>query len=145
METTEIIKSNCRGCHGGCGVLVHVVDGRITKIKGDPDFPTNRGGLCSKGLAFPDLVSIIFTDNDPKDYDVAVGATNLRVLLCNISRCDDKGDVAFMAKSIRELRVQRFKGSAFRVVLTVNAEPWTLEGDLLCVLVSLWKNFHVNW
>ena len=39
MATTEIIKSNFRGCHGGYGVLVHVVDGRIAKIKGDPDFP----------------------------------------------------------------------------------------------------------
>ncbi|MBW1800561.1 MAG: hypothetical protein JRJ85_07495, partial [Deltaproteobacteria bacterium] len=41
---------------GGCGVLVHVEDGRVTKIKGDPDFPTNRGTLCSKGLAFQHLV-----------------------------------------------------------------------------------------
>ena len=31
----------------------------------------------------------ILTDNDPKDYDAAVGATNLRVLLCNIKRCED--------------------------------------------------------
>lgn len=52
----QVIKSNCRGCHGGCGVLVHVKDGRITKIKGDPDFPTNRGAMCSKGLAFQQLV-----------------------------------------------------------------------------------------
>ena len=57
METEEqVIRSNCRGCHGGCGVLVHVKDGRITKIEGDPDFSTNRGTLCSKGLAFQQLV-----------------------------------------------------------------------------------------
>ena len=36
--------------------MVHVEDGRITKIVGDPDFPTNRGTLCSKGLAFHHLV-----------------------------------------------------------------------------------------
>ncbi|MFO7773930.1 MAG: molybdopterin-dependent oxidoreductase [Dehalococcoidia bacterium] len=52
----EVIKSNCRGCHGGCGVLVHVRDGIITKIEGDPDFPTNHGSMCSKGLAFHQLV-----------------------------------------------------------------------------------------
>jgi anaerobic selenocysteine-containing dehydrogenase len=52
----KIIKSNCRGCHGGCGVLVHVEDGRITKIEGNPDFPTNHGAMCSRGLAFPQLV-----------------------------------------------------------------------------------------
>jgi len=52
----QIIKSNCRGCHGGCGVLVHVRDGRIIKIEGNPDFPTNHGAMCSKGLAFQQLV-----------------------------------------------------------------------------------------
>jgi len=52
----EIIRSNCRTCHGGCGVLVHLKDGHITKIEGDPDFPTNRGTMCSKGLATLQLV-----------------------------------------------------------------------------------------
>ena len=52
----QIIKSNCRGCHGGCGVLVHVKDGRITRIDGNPDFPINRGVMCSIGLAFSQLV-----------------------------------------------------------------------------------------
>ncbi len=52
----QFIKSNCRGCHGGCGVLVHMRDGIITKIEGDPDFPTNHGSLCSKGLAYKQLV-----------------------------------------------------------------------------------------
>ncbi|MFC1990239.1 molybdopterin-dependent oxidoreductase, partial [Chloroflexota bacterium] len=52
----QVINSNCRGCHGGCGVLVHVKDGRITKIEGDPDFPTNHGAMCSIGLAFQQLV-----------------------------------------------------------------------------------------
>jgi len=52
----EIVRSNCRTCHGGCGVLVHLKDGRITKIDGDPDFPTNRGSMCSKGLATVQMV-----------------------------------------------------------------------------------------
>jgi anaerobic selenocysteine-containing dehydrogenase len=52
----EVIKTNCRGCHGGCGVLVHVRDGTIIKIEGDPDFRTNHGSMCSKGLAFQQLV-----------------------------------------------------------------------------------------
>ena len=52
----EIIKTNCRGCHGGCGVLVHIRDGTIVKIEGNPDFPTNHGYMCSKGLAFQQLV-----------------------------------------------------------------------------------------
>jgi anaerobic selenocysteine-containing dehydrogenase len=37
--------------HGGCGILAHVENGRITKIEGDPDSPLNRGTICAKGLA----------------------------------------------------------------------------------------------
>ena len=52
----QIIRTNCRSCHGGCGVLVHLKGGYITKIEGDPDFPTNHGAMCSKGLATLQLV-----------------------------------------------------------------------------------------
>jgi anaerobic selenocysteine-containing dehydrogenase len=52
----RIVKSYCRNCHGGCGVLVYVRDGRINKIEGDPEFPTNRSSMCSKGLATVQLV-----------------------------------------------------------------------------------------
>jgi len=52
----QVVPSNCRGCHGGCGVLVHVRGGRITKIEGDPNCSSNHGSLCSKGLAFTQLV-----------------------------------------------------------------------------------------
>jgi anaerobic selenocysteine-containing dehydrogenase len=37
-------------CHGGCGVLVYVKDGKAIKIAGDPDCPINHGTLCSKAL-----------------------------------------------------------------------------------------------
>jgi anaerobic selenocysteine-containing dehydrogenase len=46
---TRIVRSCCRGCHGGCGVLVTVVDNCVKEIKGDPDCPINRGWLCIKG------------------------------------------------------------------------------------------------
>ena len=52
----QIIKSNCAACHGGCGVLVHVIDGRIVKIEGNPDFPSNHGSMCPRGLAYMQLV-----------------------------------------------------------------------------------------
>jgi anaerobic selenocysteine-containing dehydrogenase len=51
-----VIKSHCRMCHGGCGVLVYVRDGRIGKIAGDPSCPINHGTLCSKGLGSTQLV-----------------------------------------------------------------------------------------
>jgi anaerobic selenocysteine-containing dehydrogenase len=38
-------------CHGGCGVLIHVADGKIVKLEGDPESPLNGGRLCPKGAA----------------------------------------------------------------------------------------------
>ena len=47
-----IVKTYCaRMDHGGCGFRVHVEDGKITKVEGDPDSPLSRGYLCAKGLA----------------------------------------------------------------------------------------------
>ncbi len=50
MSEKKIIKTTCKSCHGGCGVLVTVVDGAITHIEGNPDTPT-WGTMCSKGLS----------------------------------------------------------------------------------------------
>ena len=52
----QVVKSHCRMCHGGCGTLVYVKDGKVAKIAGDPDCPINHGTLCSKGLASTQLV-----------------------------------------------------------------------------------------
>jgi len=47
-----IVKTYCaRMDHGGCGLLVHLEDGKITRIEGDPDSPLSHGYLCAKGLA----------------------------------------------------------------------------------------------
>ena len=50
-----VVKSHCRMCHGGCGVLVYTKKGKVAKIAGDPDCPINHGTLCSKGLASAQL------------------------------------------------------------------------------------------
>ena len=47
---TQSYKSICSYCGVGCGVIVDKdQDGRIN-VKGDPDYPVNRGLLCSKGM-----------------------------------------------------------------------------------------------
>jgi anaerobic selenocysteine-containing dehydrogenase len=46
-----VVKSHCRMCHGGCGVLVYTKNGKAVKISGDPDCPINHGTLCTKGFA----------------------------------------------------------------------------------------------
>ncbi len=51
----SVVKSHCRMCHGGCGVLVYLKDGKVAKIAGDPECPINHGTLCSKGIASAQL------------------------------------------------------------------------------------------
>ena len=45
------VHSICDMCRGGCGILVHRVDGMVVDIKGDPDSPDSFGKLCAKGHA----------------------------------------------------------------------------------------------
>ncbi|NLP43945.1 MAG: molybdopterin-dependent oxidoreductase, partial [Peptococcaceae bacterium] len=53
----------CYFCHQNCGILAYVKDGKVIAIEGDPDFPTNTGGLCCRGninllhLDHPDRVN----------------------------------------------------------------------------------------
>ncbi len=51
MSEEKVVRTACADCHVGCGVLAHVKDGRIVKLEGNPDHPTNRGMMCPKGLA----------------------------------------------------------------------------------------------
>ena len=44
------------GCHGGCGVLAHIADGKLVKIEGDPDHPWNQGRLCARALAMTQYI-----------------------------------------------------------------------------------------
>jgi len=55
MEEVTKIRTSCRSCHGGCGVIAHVKDGRVIKVEGDPNSPYSRGTLCSKGLSITQL------------------------------------------------------------------------------------------
>ncbi len=47
----------CRLCHGGCGVFVHLKDGRVVSVKGDPESPMNRGWMCIKGIKSPETAN----------------------------------------------------------------------------------------
>ncbi len=56
MSRNKVVKSTCVGCFSGCGMLVHVEDGKIVKVEGDPDAPINKGILCPKGEASLELL-----------------------------------------------------------------------------------------
>jgi anaerobic selenocysteine-containing dehydrogenase len=47
----EIKKTTCYMCACRCGIRVHMLDGKIRYIDGNPDHPVNRGVLCAKGSA----------------------------------------------------------------------------------------------
>ena len=44
-----VVSSVCCYCGTGCGVLIETDAGHITSVRGDPDHPSNRGRLCTKG------------------------------------------------------------------------------------------------
>jgi len=45
----------CRFCGVGCGIQVATAGGRVVAVKGDPASPVNRGLLCVKGYALPQI------------------------------------------------------------------------------------------
>ncbi len=55
IEGAKEVISICPFCSCGCNTLVHVKDGKIINIEGDPDFPISGGGLCAKGASLKSL------------------------------------------------------------------------------------------
>jgi formate dehydrogenase len=45
----------CRICEANCGMVATVEDGRVTKLRPDPDHPLSQGYACPKGIAFPEV------------------------------------------------------------------------------------------
>lgn len=55
MTEDRHVRTVCRSCHGGCGVIAQVKDGKVIKVEGDPQSPISHGSMCSKGLAITQL------------------------------------------------------------------------------------------
>jgi len=49
MVNSEV-RSVCPYCGVGCGIVMSVTDGKVGKISGDKQHPSNFGRLCTKGL-----------------------------------------------------------------------------------------------
>jgi sulfite reductase (NADPH) flavoprotein alpha-component len=47
--TSASVKTVCPYCGVGCGMVLQVQDGEVTKISGDTEHPANFGRLCTKG------------------------------------------------------------------------------------------------
>lgn len=51
----EVIRTFCRLCEVGCGLVATVEDGRLTRLRPDHDHPVTKGFACSKGVRVADL------------------------------------------------------------------------------------------
>ena len=58
MATEEKV-TYCRICEPLCGMVATVEDGRLTKVRPDPEHPLSRGFACPKGIAMAEV------QNDP--------------------------------------------------------------------------------
>jgi len=56
----KIIKSVCPYCGVGCGIELHVKDGKVVKVLPQKDHPVNSGKLCIKGATLEKVI------NNPK-------------------------------------------------------------------------------
>lgn len=45
----KTVRSVCPYCGVGCGIVMHVENGKVTKVSGDQQHPSNFGRLCTKG------------------------------------------------------------------------------------------------
>ncbi|MEM7248400.1 MAG: molybdopterin-dependent oxidoreductase [Acidobacteriota bacterium] len=49
------VRTSCnRDCPDACSLLVTVENGRVTRLRGDPDHPVTRGFLCERTTRFPE-------------------------------------------------------------------------------------------
>jgi len=49
VSPDTVVRSCCSYCGCGCGLLIHVRNGKPVAVKGDPTTPSNHGQLCVKG------------------------------------------------------------------------------------------------
>ena len=55
MKNQTDVPTYCRVCEPMCGVLATVEDGRITKIRGNPDHISGQGHFCKKAMGAVDI------------------------------------------------------------------------------------------
>lgn len=52
---TETVHTLCNACSSKCGYTAYVVDGKLTKLIGDPQNPNASGHLCARGYGYSQI------------------------------------------------------------------------------------------
>ena len=55
-ETGAWHRTLCPYCGVGCGLLVKVTEGVVSRVKGDPEHPANFGDICAKAIHLPPVL-----------------------------------------------------------------------------------------
>ncbi len=53
LDSQQFLGACPHDCPDTCSMVVTVTDGKVTKVRGNPDHPFTRGGLCVKVTDFP--------------------------------------------------------------------------------------------
>jgi anaerobic selenocysteine-containing dehydrogenase len=56
LQPSAVVDSACQFCNSNCRLKVHLKDGRIIDVTGEPNDPVQDGGLCVKGPMMTQLV-----------------------------------------------------------------------------------------
>jgi len=127
IQNAKAFPSVCPYCAVGCGLLVHVTDGQITNIEGNPASPINQGNLCPKGAATYQLH--INPNRLTQVMHRAPGATNWEVW--ELDRAMDR-----IAELVKQTRDETFvetlpNGKVVNNTLamfSLGAQRWTTSG-----------------
>ncbi len=57
QEGVEKKVIGCMWCQGGCSMIVHIKDGRVIHLTGNPDDPVTRGNICLKPYGSLELLN----------------------------------------------------------------------------------------
>lgn len=52
----KVTPSLCNACSSRCGVFVHVKNGRLWKVSGNPDHPRSRGRICARAHGYTESI-----------------------------------------------------------------------------------------
>lgn len=129
-----------KDCPDTCGLLVKVENGRIIKVKGDPDHPYTQGFICRKGARFPEHVhndariTVPLKRTGPKgsgEFAPVTWDEALDEVAANIRRvADEFGPEAILPYSYAGHMglVHRYSGHAFFNRLGASALDYTICG-----------------